>query len=333
MNYTALKKKIKEGIDSLYIFFGEEAYLKNYTVGLLTEKTVEPDFADFNHLQLNRETLSRDAVSDFFEAFPVMAERKLLVLKDCALLDARCPDADAWIKLFSDIPEAVTVIISEDTADKRSKIYKSLKKLGTVCEFSYLERAELKSQVLKKLSAAGKNIASKELDEFLDMCSPDLTSIRYNTEKLIAYSGSRNEITHEDIICNITPPLLNRVYDISEAVMNKNADYALRLLSDLKKGGEAGVRIISVLSSYFNDLCRAAAISREGMSYADAVAAMGLPPSRRFVAERLIKRAKSVDIHFAENCLSECVKAENAIKSGLAPEWQALNMLVIKFLS
>ena len=333
MNYNELRLKIKQGIDPLYVFFGEEVYLRTYMVSFLSEKIVEPDFADFNSLTLDSETLSAATVADFFEAVPVMADKKLLLIKDAGLLSAKCRDAELFAKMFSDIPDYVTVIITEDTADKRGKLYKSLSKAGTVCEFSYLERPELKQRVLKKLAAVKKNISNADLEFFLDRCSSDLTEIRLNTEKLIAYSGSRDVIKKDDIEKNITPPLLNRVYDISEAVMNKNSDYALRLLSDLKKNGESGVRILAILGGYFSDLCRAAAISKENMSYSDAVDAMNLPPARRFVAQKLLSRAKTVDIKYAEKCLSDCVRAENAIKNGTAAEWQALDMLVLEFLA
>lgn len=333
MNYKELRLKIKQGIDRLYVFFGEEVYLRSYMVSMLSEKIVEPDFADFNSLTVNSETLSPDSVADFFEAVPVMADRKLLLIKDAGLLAAKCRDSELWVKLFSDIPEYVTVIVTEDTADKRGKVYKALSKAGIVCEFSYLERPELKKQVLKKLAAEKKNITNSDLDFFLDRCSSDLTEIRLNTEKLIAYTGARDVIKKEDIEKNITPPLLNRVYDISEAVINKNSDYALRLLSDLKKNGESGVRIISILGGYFSDLCRASAISKENMSYADAVDAMHLPPSRRFVAQKLLSKAKAVDISYAERCLSACVDAENAVKNGTGAEWQTLDMLVLKLLT
>lgn len=333
MNYIQLRQKIKERIDGLYVFFGEEVYLRTYMVSFLSEKIIAPDFADFNSLSLSGETISADSVSDFFEAVPVMSDRKLLLIKDAGLLSAKCRDADVWVKLFSDIPEYVTVIVTEDTADKRGKVYKELSKKGTVCEFSYLERPELKKQVLKKLAAEKKNITNSDLDFLLDRCSSDLTEIRLNTEKLIAYTGAREVIKKEDIEKIITPPLLNRVYDISEAVINKNSDYALKLLSDLRKNNESGVRILSILGGYFSDLCRAAALSRENMSYAEAVDAMNLPPSRRFVAQKLLSKAKSVDIKYAEGCLSDCVSTENAIKNGAAAEWQALDLLVLKLLT
>lgn len=333
MNYKALRQKIKEGIDSLYVFYGEEIYLRSYMINFLREKIVDEAFADFNLLTLDSQTVTKDNVFDFFEAIPVMAEKKLLLIKDAALLGARCADAELWISIFSDIPDYVTVIISEDTADKRSKLYKALEKISTVCEFSYLERAELKQHVVKKLTAAGKSIQNSDLECFMDMCSSDLTEIRLNTEKLIAYSGARNVINRTDIEKNITPPLLNRVYDISEAVINKKSDYAMKLLEDLKKSGESGVRILSILGGYFSDLSRAAAISREGMSIRDATEAMRLPPSRRFVAQKLLSTAKKIDISYCERCLSECVKAENEIKNGLVPEWQALNLLILGFLA
>lgn len=333
MNYKELRQKIKEGIGTLYVFYGEEVYLRSYMIKFLTEKEVDADFADFNSLTLEAENLSPEAVHDFFEAIPVMADKKLLLIKDAALLGAKCADQDAWISIFSDIPDYVTVIISEDTADKRSKLYKALDKKGVVCEFSYLERGELRGHVLKKLAAAGKNISSADLDYFLDMCSADLTEIRLNTEKLTSYSLSRPTIGRADIDKCITPPLLNRVYDISDAVLGKKSDYALKLLEDLKKSGESGVRILAILGGYFGDLCRASAISKENLSLKGAVEAMRLPPSRKFMAQKLLSRVKGLDISYCEACFSECVKTENDIKNGVASEWQALNMLVLRLLA
>lgn len=333
MNYKELKRKIKEGISPLYIFFGEEVILRSYMAKKLIDEAVEPEFSDFNLLVMTDESLSLSAAADFFSSYPVMSERKLLYLKDTPLLTLKCPDSDGWRALLSSIPDGVTVLISQDSADKRSALYKALSKTAEVCEFSFLERSELKERVIRKFSSEGKNIRTADLEYFLDMCPPDLTGIRLNADKLIAFTGNKTEITKSDIENTITPPLLNRVYDISEAVMNKNSDYALRLLADLKKGGESAVRILSVLGGYFNDLLRASAVNEENMSYSDAVGAMRLSPSRKFLADKMLKRAKTTDLKKITKCLSLCVKTENDIKNGNLPEWQALDLLVLDILS
>ena len=333
MNYKELKKQISEGLSSLYYFYGDEAYLKNYMTERLIKVAVDSDFAEFNHLTLTAETLTVDAVSDFFEAYPVMSERKLLHIKYAGIFSARRSDKETYAALLSDIPDFVTVLITEDAPDKRGQVYKALSKKAVICEFNYLDRPELKSHVLKKLSSEKKDMAASDLEYFLDLTGPDLTNIRLETEKLIAFTGNREKITRADIDKNIQPPLLSKIYDISEAVLSKNSDYALKLLSDLQKNNESSLRILSVLASYFSDLYRAYVLSRENMSYPEMVEAMKFPPQRKFVADKMFKRAKSINPDFLIECISECIKAENDVKNGLISEKRALDLIILKFLN
>ncbi len=330
MNFAELKKNLKEGLSSLYYFYGEEVYLLNYMKDKLTQMAVDLDFAEFNHLILSGNDLSKEKIEDFFESYPVMSERKLLNIKDSSVFSSKGED---YLSLLMNIPDYVTVLITEDAPDKRSKVYKDLSKKAVICEFTYLERPELKSHILKKLSSEKKDMNPKDMDYLLDLTGPDLTNIRLQLEKLIAFSGGRNLITKEDIDKNISPPLLSRIYDISEAVLSKNSDYALKLLSDLKKGNESALRILSVLGSYFSDLYRAYILSRENLSYNDMLDAMNLPPTRKFVADKMFKRVKSVNPEFLRNCISTCSKAENQVKMGVLSDWQTLELTVLSFLN
>ncbi len=333
MTYKELKNQLKTGLAPLYLFYGEEVFLRDYMTERLIRQAVPEDARDFNCLILTSDTISPDAVSDFFEAYPFMAERKLLYIKYANLCSAKSKDTDAYRRLFSDIPPYVTVLLCEDTPDKRSTLYKALAKTAVICDFPYLDRSEVRHQAESKLSAANKDMRREDMDYLLDLCGPDLSNLRLQLEKLCAYTGRRQTITKDDIDKTIVPPLCNRVYDISEAVLSKNSAYALRLLSDLKKSGESGIRILSILGGYFSDLVRAYALLHESMSYSDMLQAMHLPPNRRFVADKLFKRAKTINGSVITFCLSACAKAESDIKNGFIPEWTALEMLVLQFLN
>lgn len=330
MNFAELKKNLKEGLSSLYYFCGEEVFLLSYMKDKLTDMAVDPDFAEFNHLILSGSEITKEKIEDFFEAYPVMSERKLLHLKDASVFSSK---GEAFIPVLSDIPDYVTVLITEDAPDKRSKAYKELSKKAVICEFTYLERPDLKSHIQKKLTSEKKEMSPSDMDYLLDLTGPDLTNIRLQLQKLIAYTGERDKITKEDMDKNISMPLLSRVYDISEAVLTKNSDYALKLLSDLKKSNESALRILSILGSYFSDLYRAYVLSRENMSYSDMLAAMNLPPTRKFVADKMFKRAKSVNPEFLRECITHCTKAENQVKTGVLSDWQTLELSVVKFLN
>lgn len=339
MNYKELRKQLKEGVASLYLFYGEEVFLRDYMAEQIRKKVVDPEYADFNELILDAETLSPSAVEDFFEAYPFMAEKKFLKIHNTGLYSARKPgtpgipeaDKEAYIRLFSAIPDYVTVLVTGDAPDKRGALYKATDKNGVVCEFSYLEKAELKEHISRKLAAAGKDMSAADAEHLLELCGPDLTNLQLQLEKLIAYTGGRQKICREDMDVNIAPPLLNKVYDLSEAMLSGDKVYALKLLSDFQHTpGESAVHILAILGGAFSDLYRASAIAKESMSYADMKAAMHLPANRGFIADKLFRRVKTADPGFIREQLSACVRAENDIKNGVSAEWQTLELLILK---
>ncbi|MDP4133742.1 MAG: DNA polymerase III subunit delta [Bacillota bacterium] len=334
MNYKELKKQIKVNIAPLYLFYGEEIFLRDYSTDLLFKKVIDPDFQDFNYLVMNDSNLSLLTCRDAFEAYPVMSDKKLILIKESGIFSSKVTDKDkdGWVELLTDIPDFMCVVIVESSIDKRNKIYKSIEKKAAICEFAYMDKPDLKSTITKKLQDAGKKMSDKDIDFLLELCGPDLTNLKLQLEKLIAFSGTKQQIAKADIDAVITPPLSTKVYDISEAVASRNKDAALKLLSDLKKTGESAVRIITIMASYYQDLYRACVLSGENMSYQEMLIAMKLPPNRKFVADRLFKKAKSVNAEDVRNCLSECVKLENDIKNGFASDWPALELFVLKIL-
>lgn len=335
MNYKEVLQNIKKEIAPLYVFYGEETYIKEQTLSYLEKTVCSEDFIDFNKLILTNESLTPSAVSDFFDSYPVMADKKLLVIKDSPVFSAKTAGYDSFIKLFSAIPPYVCVVINSESVEKNSRLYKAIEKNSIICEFSYLDPHELKQRILKKLLDAEKNMNDNDISFFLGRCSQSLTDIYLQLDKLMAYTGKRSSITRDDIEKNIVPPLLNRIYDISDAILSGQADYAINLLSDLKKTGESGIRILSILGGYFADICLANAILSEGYSFSDAVNTMKehLPSNRKFMAKKLIEKCKNINKKFAERCLSVCVKEESNIKNGLSAEWQTLELIVLKMLS
>ncbi len=335
MNYKEVLQNIKKEIAPLYIFYGDEIYIKEQTLSYLEKTVCSEDFVDFNKLILTNETLTPSAVSDFFDSYPVMADKKLLIIKDAPLFYAKTAGYDSFIKLFSAIPPYVCVVINSESIEKSSKLYKAIEKSSIICDFSYLDPLELKQRISKKLLNAEKNMNDNDISFFLGRCSQSLTDIYLQLDKLIAYSGKRSSITKDDIEKNIVPPLLNRIYDISDAILSGKADYAINLLSDLKKAGESGIRILSILGGYFADLSLANAIVSEGFSYSEAVNTMKdyLPSNRKFMANKLIEKSKNINKKFVERCLSVCVKEESNIKNGISSEWQTLELIVLKMLS
>lgn len=326
MNFEGFKKIIKSGnLGKLYHFEGEESFLIDNCLALLYKKVVDEQMADFNYFVFTDRNLSLQAASDAIEAYPVLADKKLIVFKNAGLFSSA--DKDGFAQLFSNVPDYACVIVCE-SGDKRSKLYKFLSANGENVLFNFLGRSDLKSLITSKLSKSGKSMSDNDVAYIIETCGPEMNKIKIELEKLISYTGEKTEISRKDIDKLIVPPLSDRVFEMADAIVSKNGSAAFSVLSDLKALRESPVKILSIIAGTFTDMYRACLLNKADMSYNDKLDAMKLPPNRRFVAEKLLRKASSVDADFVRKTISLLRKADDDIKMGRMNDWAALEMVV-----
>ena len=90
---TDLKKQLSENkLHKLYLFFGEESFLMDYYIGQITKLIPHMDFEEFNHITLDSDSSLYD-VSQAMESFPMMTDRKLVLLKDSGAFRSKTAEA------------------------------------------------------------------------------------------------------------------------------------------------------------------------------------------------------------------------------------------------
>ena len=78
-----LKKTLKDGkTEPLYLFFGEESYLKELYEEKIKELVPDGGFPDFNRFKFEGPDNELNDYDDAWESFPMMAEKKCVLLAD-----------------------------------------------------------------------------------------------------------------------------------------------------------------------------------------------------------------------------------------------------------
>ena len=81
--YQKLKKDIKEGtIGTLYVFHGEEAYLRDFYLGQLKKKLLPAGMEEFNLHTLSGKEFDVKTLAQLVDCLPMMSERTLIVVND-----------------------------------------------------------------------------------------------------------------------------------------------------------------------------------------------------------------------------------------------------------
>src|SRR5579871_3459786 len=130
------------GIQSVYLFCGEEDRLKSEAVQALQQHVVDPDFADFDLEQMNGSSATPDAILAAAGQAPFGSAKRLVVVKDLEQWRdrGRQADADRLAEGLARLPETcclALVVAAEEEEGRRktavtTKLDNAVKKLGAL---------------------------------------------------------------------------------------------------------------------------------------------------------------------------------------------------------
>lgn len=99
-------------------------------------------------------------------------------------------------------------------------------KNGIVCEFNTLTQNELVKFIAKWANANGKFISQVNATQLISLCGRDLNMLKNEIDKISAYAKGE-EISDEDIEKLATVTLESKIFALSDAVLNGNAQKSL----------------------------------------------------------------------------------------------------------
>ena len=251
--YDKLKEDIKSGTPAnVYIFFGEETYLREHYTEQLRTLLVPDGFEEFNFHRLQGKGLTMQELAETVEAMPMMAQNTLVTVTDLDIFKMEEGQRTALIEILSDFPEYCTLVFIYDTLTykrdgKMKKLTAALDKFVQEVEFQEQERAALVKWVKRRVAATGHDIDSATVDHLLFTCGTLMTALSQEIKKIGAYAKGQN-ITVADINAVADPVLDARVFDMTKCITDRRYDEAARILGDLLRMQEEPIMIHSCIS-------------------------------------------------------------------------------------
>ena len=162
--YRKLKQDLRQGtVGSLYLFHGEEAYLRDHYLDQMKAKLIPPGMESFNYHRLAGKTLTAQRLAETVDALPMMSPRTLIVVQDYDLFKAPEGERKAITQLLEDLPEYCCLVFVYDTlAYKRDarmkKLAGVLQDKGQEVPFLRQETGDLVDWIGRRFRALGHDI-------------------------------------------------------------------------------------------------------------------------------------------------------------------------------
>ena len=284
---------------NLFVVYGEEDYYRQQIVTALPETLFQGvDSADRAITSFDKDT-DLNELASIINTYPFFSGQSLVVLKDEKLLaakaesEARKQQLDKLADILSDIPDYCTVLVSASKLDKRTKLFKALKKTALMCECASIKLNNLSQWLDGQAAAYGARWSFDAVGKIIEYLQPvdkiPLKLLQQEIAKLAVYAGERREWTAEDVesIFSALPEASS--FAIINALGKRNLPEVFVLLAAEKKKGTNVLPLCAIITFKLRQMLQYVELAGRGFDYKGIVAELKLNP---YVAKNLQREVR-----------------------------------------
>jgi DNA polymerase-3 subunit delta len=307
----------------VFFLFGEEEFLKEEAAAAITAAHLDPATRDFNYDQLRGGDLEPEMLASIANTPPMMAEWRVLVVREAQMLAANARGRTAVESLLErPIPNLALVFVATLPERTKAAFYERLKKQAVAVEFPSLASGDMPGWLMERASRQEVELAAGAA-RALAATGSDLGVLVQEIAKLTDYVAERKRITIEDVTAIVgAVPRQNR-WDWFDMVADGRFREARVALGVLLEAGESGVGLVIGLGTHF---------LRLGIAAAGGESALGaaLPPHQRWLASRIAKQARQWQAESVEDAVDDLLRADRLLKSSSLNDRQILEELLLR---
>lgn len=196
-------------------------------------KQLETEFinahGDFGIEKIDASEVEFGRLIEMVSSLPFLAARRMLIIHD---LSANKSAGDKINELLDAVADSTDLIIVERKFDKRSGLYKALKKHSDFREFNELDERGLANWLVAMAQERGGKISQSDANYLVQRYGPDQMGLHNELDKLLSYSP---EITKQSIDLLTEPMPQGSVFDLLDAAFAGDKKRAIKLYEEQRK--------------------------------------------------------------------------------------------------
>lgn len=253
-----------------------------------------------------------------------MSDRRLVIVRDTDKLDAASLESLAAYAR-DPAPYSCLVLVAAKMA-KNSKLYRAVVKGGVAYEYAAPKRTEYAGEVVRLLQEHGKRASLSVAQSVVDLVGRDLRRLDTEAGKLAAYVGEATTVTPQDVEQVVAPGATASVFELTDAVGDRDVRRALKILRSLLAAGESPLGVHALLVRHVRALVGARALSARGMSPDAMAPEIGMAP---WLARNAARQASRYEPAELATALAGLAGAEEQMKTSSADAGLVLERWIV----
>ena len=238
----------------LYWLEGEEEYYIDLVMDYAEHYILPESEAGFNLTVFYGKDAAWSDVVNACMRYPMFADKQVVLLKEAQQMR----DLEK-LEQYIERPLASTIFIvsyKDKTLDKRTKLYKTIKKDGEVFNSEKVRDYKLVEWVTEYLKTKEYTATQKGIMLLVEHIGNDLCRITNELEKVMVNLGNNKNITEDDIEKYVGVSKEFNVFELQDALGKKDLSKAIRIIQYFEGNPKAAPiqMILPALYGYFSKL-------------------------------------------------------------------------------
>ncbi len=327
----------------IHVFHGEEEFGKSEAIATLKRSiSDDPSLIDINVTVLEGRSVTAREIQHHGDVPPFLGDYRLVVVTDllARLSAGKHKEGEAagggleeWlIAYLRTVPTSTHLVLAESkTLPAKHRVLALVTSLGDEGDarlFSppALKGGELAQWVEQRATAKRFRLAAGVATDLANFIGPNLRLLDSEIDKLGLYALNR-PVTKEDVRLLVPYAQEANIFDMVDALGNRETSKALRLLAQLYNEGAHPLYLLTMIVRQFRILLQTKELSSQGLNK-DAVAQrLGLHP---FPAGKALIQAQRYSQQQLVRIYDRLLDTDAAIKTGRMEAGLALYLLVVE---
>lgn len=246
-------------VKNLYLITGEDLFEREKELNKIKESFGEL-IKGINYVAIDKDTMY--LLGSEVTTYPFGYNKKLIIvnlISKMANSDETTSNKNDWFneELAQDILNSldVNVVVFVGDVQARTKLYKFINQNGKIIECNKIKtKKDLAPWIVSLARQNGKIISLENANYMLQICGTDKLMLSNEIQKLVDYTGEKEEIKKEDIEEVGVRTLETIIFDLTDSVGNRNISVSLRYLDELLIQKEPLQKILIMIARHFKSL-------------------------------------------------------------------------------
>ncbi len=310
----------KDALKNVYLFYGPDEFLKSYFSGRVI-KRIGVDRENVKHFDGK---VTADEIRSELESSFLFAETTVAVVRNSGLFKNATKAVAESFDFLRELEEDSYALFLETEADKATPMFRLAEECGAVFDCSLRTLPEVVSSLTKRANAGGAGITPQAIKLLYEGIGKDLFSL-YNEVDRLALLVPGGTIDEKLVLAESPLSIDAKIYDFTDAVVEKKFDKAMECLDAMLKDKIAPQYIIVSIAKHFQALYDVCCLSEMRLSPPEIAEKLGL---RDFVAKKYVRQCESYNRATLAGIIDMISDFDIASKNGQITPERAIELII-----